>query len=123
MTESLATDHIAFSLKRELEFVIRGERMTGELFVGDLQFDPERRRWYCHWSLSFVHPEIGRMSGDDPMDALTQTFDFISSLIRGSEEDGLVVWWRYEGDHAGLTFPQSEGKRWLEMPSQKSPSA
>ena len=35
------------------------------------------------------------------MDALTQTFDFISSLIRGSEEDGLVVWWRYEGDHAG----------------------
>ena len=44
------------------------------------------------------------------MDALTRAFDFLSSLIRGSEEDGLVVWWRYEGDHAGLAFPQCEGK-------------
>jgi hypothetical protein len=123
MTESLATDRIALSLRRELQFVVRGERMTGELFLGDLQLDSERQRWYCHWSLSFVHPEIGRMSGNDPMDALTQTFDFISSLIRGSEEDGLVVWWRYEGDHAGLTFPQCESKTWLGMPSQKPPSA
>ena len=123
MTESLATDRIALSLRRELQFVIRGERMTGELFVGDLQFDAERQRWYCYWSLSFVHPEIGGMSGDDPMDALIRTFDFLSSLIRGSEEDGLVVWWRYEGDHAGLTFPQCDAKRWLEMPSQKPPSA
>jgi len=57
------------------------------------------------------------------MDALTQAFDFLSSLIRGSEEDGLVVWWRYEGDRAGLTFPQCEGKRWLEMPSRKPSSA
>ena len=122
MTESLSSDRVALSLRRELQFVIHGERMTGELFVGDLQFDPERQRWYCHWSLSFVHPEIGRLSGDDPMDALTRTFDFLSSLIRGSEEDGLIVWWRYQGDHAGLTFPQCEGKRWFEMPSQTSPS-
>ncbi len=51
------------------------------------------------------------------MDVLTQAFDFLSSLTRRSE-DGLVVWWRYEGDYAGLTFPQCEGKRWLEMPSR-----
>jgi hypothetical protein len=44
------------------------------------------------------------------MDALTQAFDFLSSLIRGSEEDGLVVCWRYEGEHAGVTFPQCEAR-------------
>jgi hypothetical protein len=123
MTNSAPPHSIELRLVRELQFVIDGERKTGELFVGDLQFDPERQRWYCHWSLSFVHPEIGRMSDDDPLDALTCTFDFISSLIRGSEEDGFIVWWRYEGDHAGLTFPQCESKSWLDVPSQKPPSA
>jgi hypothetical protein len=123
MTDSSSTASIDVRFTRELQFVIGGERISGELFVGDLQFDAERQRWYCHWSLSYVHPEIGRISGDDPLDALASTFDFISSLIRGSEEDGLTVWWRYEGDHAGLTFPQCESKGWLDMASQKPPSA
>ncbi len=109
-------------LRRELQFVIRGERMSGELFVGDLQFDQSGSVGIVTGPFSFVHPEIGRMSGDDLWTLLPQTFDFLSSLIRGSEEDGLIVWWRFERDHAGCTFPQCERKRWLEMPSQKPPS-
>ena len=41
--------------------------------------------------------------GADPLDAITKALDFLSSLIPGSEDDGLVVWWQAEGDHAGLT--------------------
>ena len=49
------------------------------------------------------------------MDALTQVF-VLSSLIRGSEEDWLVVWWRNEGDHAGLWLLSLA--RHLSIPSQ-----
>ncbi|SRR6266550_3978332 len=121
MTNAVSGQTIDVRFERELQFMIRGERKTGTLFVGDLRYDSERRRWGCHWSLSFVHPEIGRLFGDDPLDAFVTTLDFVSSLIRGSEQDGLVVWWRYEGDHAGLTFEQCETKSWLDMPGQKSP--
>jgi len=119
MSDSIPEHSIDINLRRKLQFVIRGERKEGELFVGDLQYDVERNRWHCHWSLSFVHPEIGRMFGDDPLSALTTALDFVSGLIRGSEEDGLIVWWQYEGDHAGLTFPNCETKIWLDMPDQR----
>jgi len=46
--------------------------------------------------------------------------DFLSILIRGNEEDGLIVWWQMEGDGAGLTFPLSEAQKWKEMPPQKA---
>jgi hypothetical protein len=111
--------HIDFRLERELHFRIRGEYSTGKLFVGDLALQEDKKRWACHWSLAHVHPEVGRIYGADPLAALTATLDFVSSLIRGSEADGLVIWWQTEGDHAGLTFPQSEGQSWTEIAPHK----
>jgi len=83
-----------------------------------LEWLEEKKLWACHWSLTHVHPEIGRIYGADPLAALMATLDFVSSLIRGSEADGLVVWWKTQGDHAGLTFPQSERQSWKAMASQ-----
>ena len=118
----LPMNDINFRLERELQFAFKGEQTAGTLFVGDVRYVVDRKRWCCHWSLSFVHDEVGHIWGDDPLDAIKCTLDFLSSLIRGSEEDGLIVWWKYQGDHAGLTFPQCEGRRWLEMPGQKPPA-
>ena len=115
----MAVNIIEFRLERELQFRIGGEHSTGKLFVGDLTWQEDRKRWACHWSLAQVHPEVGRLYGADPLDALTATLDFLSSLIRGSEDDGLIVWWQTEGDHAGLTFPMSEAQSWKGMPPQK----
>jgi hypothetical protein len=112
----MALDAIEFRLERELQFRIRGEHSAGKLFVGDLTWEEDKKRWACHWSLAHVHPEVGCLYGADSLAAFTATLDFLSILIRGSEDDGLVVWWQTEGDHAGLTFPLSEGKKWRETP-------
>jgi hypothetical protein len=106
---------IEFRLERELHFRIRGNYSTGKLFVGDLAWQEDRKCWACHWSLAYVHPEVGRIYGADPLAAVTRTLDFLSSLIRGSEADGLVVWWEFEGDHGGLVFPQCEEQSWKQM--------
>jgi len=113
---------ITFRLDRELHFRVGGEHATGKLCVGDLTWQEEEQRWACQWSLAHVHPEVGRIYGADPMAALMATLDFLSILIRRSEDDGLIVWWQTEGDHGGLTFPLSEARRWKEMPPQP-PSA
>jgi len=110
---------IEFRLERELHFRIDGEYSTGKLFVGDLTWQEDKRRWACHWSLAHVHPEVGRIYGADPLAALTATLDFLSGLIGGSEADGLVVWWKIDGDHGGLVFPQCEGQSWKEITPRK----
>jgi|SRR5882762_3672686 len=103
-------------LERTLTFVIRSEVRAGSLFVGDLQWAETKNKWVCHWSISHIHPEMGRMYGSDPLDAFIKTLDFLSSLIRGSELDGLQIWWRERGDHAGMTFPLCEERHWEKMP-------
>jgi hypothetical protein len=113
------TPTVSFRLERELHFRIRDEHSTGTMFIGDLVWLQDRNRWACHWSLAHVHPEVGRMYGTDPLEALTNTLDFLSSLIRGSEDDGLILWWQVEGDHGGLTFPLCEEETWKKMPPQK----
>ena len=84
--------------------------------MGDVTWQEDKQRWACHFSMAHVHPEVAKLYGPDPLAAVVNTLDFLSILIRGSEDDGLVVWWRTEGDHAGLTFPLSEGKKWQEVP-------
>ena len=32
-------------------------------------------------SLAYVHPEVGRIYGADPLDAITKTLDFLSCLV------------------------------------------
>ena len=105
-----------FRLERELHFRIRGQPSTGKLIVGEVNWMEAKKKWACAYSLSHVDPEGGRIYGSDPLDALSKTLDFLSSLIRGSEDDGLIVWWQTEGDHAGLTFPLCEEQNWKKMP-------
>ena len=112
----MAATTIEFRLERQLQFRIGGEYSTGKLFVGDVTWQEDKQRWACHFSMAHVHPEVAKLYGPDPLAAVVNTLDFLSILIRGSEDDGLVVWWRTEGDHAGLTFPLSEGKKWQEVP-------
>jgi hypothetical protein len=104
-----------FRIERDLHFDLQGHVRLGKLVVGGLEWIQERGQWACHWSVAYVHPEPGRIYGKDPLDAVVKTLDFLSSLVRGSEIDGLKVWWLDQGDHAGLTFPLSEGKKWEGM--------
>lgn len=112
----MASTNIEFRLERELQFRIVGEHFTGKLFVGDVTWQEDKQRWACHFSMAVVHPEVAKLYGSDPLAAVVNTLDFLSTLIRGSEADGLVIWWQTEGDHAGLTFPLSEGKNWQNIP-------
>jgi hypothetical protein len=105
-----------FWMERKLRFRMAGELVEGTMSIGDLQWKADKQKWACHWSVPFVHPETGMTYGADPLDALLRAMDFLSVLLRGSEEDGLDVFWREEGDHAGLVFPLSEGKKWREVP-------
>lgn len=103
-------------LVRTLHFQIGGRLQEGTLTVGNPLWDAGKQKWACSWSISFVHPDKGITYGADPLDAFIRTLDFLSVLLRGSEEDGLEVYWKEQGDHAGIVFPLSEGKKWLEVP-------
>src|ERR1019366_7234968 len=92
----------SFRMERKLHFRIAGELVEGTLSVGDVHWKSDKQKWACCWAVSFVHPEVGMTYGADPLDAFLKAMDFLSVLMRGSEEDGLDVFWRSEGDHAGL---------------------
>ncbi len=94
------------NLERELKFRFADGEKTGKLKVHRIVKVESKDHWACYWSLDFVHPEQGRLFGDDPLDALFTCLDFVGNLIRGSEKDGLRVWWQYEGDHCGLMFSE-----------------
>jgi hypothetical protein len=98
--------NLELKLCRELTFRIRGKVSKGSLQIHRISKIENKDRWACYWSLAYVHPEIGRIFGEDPIDALFQCLDFIGNLIRGSEKDGLGIWWQYEGDHCGLQFTE-----------------
>ena len=107
---------ITLNFERELQFTLHGERRTGFLRIEKLLFSPEQGRWECRWSLDHIYPETVSFRGDDPLQALATTLDFASSLIRGSELDGAGIFWQYEGDHGGLTFPMCEEHQWQRTP-------
>ena len=99
-----AMSELTVSFRRDLKFRLRGEIEEGQLFIGDVR-KQEDGQWVCYWSLSFVHPELGKHYGNDALDSMYKCIRFVGGLIRGSEEDGLQVWWRFEGDHAGFDVP------------------
>ncbi len=107
-----------FRLNRRLFFEVHNRAEEGNVFVGDLEWNSDKRKWVCHWSISHIHPEVGVIYGNDAMEAVTKTFDFLSSLIRGSESDGLRIWWQQHGDHGGLVFAMCESRTWEKMPPQ-----
>ncbi len=99
---------IPLNFVRELHFVIRNEPRIGKLSIHRLVFSKSKQQWECHWSLDHLYPETVSFTGDDPLQALTRTLDFAASFIRGSESDGSKVYWQYEGDNGGMSFPLSE---------------
>jgi hypothetical protein len=101
-----------FELKRTLFFELDGKVVEGSLYVGEVQWNDAKSKWACSWSVSHIHPEVGRVYGCDPLDAVVAALDFLSCLLRGSELDGLSVWWKERGDHAGLVFALSEARKW-----------
>jgi hypothetical protein len=107
---------LPFRLERELHFRVGGQLSTGKLIIGGVTWVEAKKKWACDYSLAHVVPDGGRVYGADPLDAVSKALDFLSSLIRGSESDGLIVWWQAEGDHAGLAFPLSENQTWKKMP-------
>lgn len=88
-------------LSRELTFEINGEQKKGVLRIDGVEQLTETK-WACYWSLSYINPERAKIYGADALDALTNCLNFITDLIRGSEEDGLKIWWHCEGDHGGM---------------------
>lgn len=94
------------NLTRTLHFRFGGEVVDGELAFKRLEFQREKNRWACVWSLAFVHPEEGRIYGHDALEALTKCIEFVTNLVQHSERDGLIVWWKAEGDHGGLSLEE-----------------
>jgi hypothetical protein len=97
-------NEIALNLVRELKFEIAGEPRIGKLAIHALNFNTEKNKWECHWSLDHLYPDTVSFTGDDPLAALVRTLKFASEFIRGSNEDGHKVYWQYDGDNAGLPF-------------------
>ena len=79
-----------------------GPWTSGPLTVGPIRWLPERKTWACYWSVHVIHPEEGRLYGDDPMQALDRTMGFLANLINGHIEDGFEMWWQHEGDACGF---------------------
>jgi hypothetical protein len=90
-----------FTIERTLHFVIQGQHQTGHVRIGPIE-EHHPGRWDCHCSISFVSPEPSRIPGVDPLDALNRCLQFVGRLLRGSEKDGLVLWWQAPGDHGGF---------------------
>jgi hypothetical protein len=107
---------IPLNLNREFTFLLNGSQKKGWLRLRKLYFDETKAQWRCDWSLDYLYPNTVHFSGDDPLQALTRTLDFASSLIRGSIIGGDRLYWQYDGDLGGLDFPQSESGDWKLRP-------
>jgi len=98
-----------FVFERELNFRFGDKVEKGLMTVGRVE-KLNDQRWVCYWSIAYINPERAKIYGEDSLQAATRCLNFLSNLIKGHEEDGWKVWWRYEGDHGGLDFiPFKEG--------------
>ena len=88
-------------LIRQLTIGINGVRRRGELRIGDLK-ECRPGRWACYWSITFLGDDPSPIYGEDPLQALTRCLFFLEQFVRGSERDGVEIWWQSPGDHAGL---------------------
>ncbi len=94
--------------ERSLTFERSGVQSLGVIQIHRLE-QLSAVKWACHWSLSYVHPEESVIYGEDALDAVVKTLNFLAELIRDTAEDGLKIWWHYDGDNGGM-FPASEGE-------------
>ena len=49
-----------------------------------------------------IHPEGHRIDGDDAIEAVRRTPEFLGQFIRGSIEDGFGMGWLYEENACGF---------------------
>jgi len=59
-------------------------------------------KWACWYSIPVIHPEPGRMYGQDALEAFDNTLRFVRNLIHGSIEDGFQIWWQDKDDKGGF---------------------
>lgn len=100
------TPPIEFRLERTIHVrrvVHLGDQWTtGPLTIGPIRWLPDRKTWACYWSVHVIHPEEGRLHGDDPIQALDRTLGFLADLINGHIKDGFEMWWQHKGDACGF---------------------
>jgi hypothetical protein len=101
---SMASE-FTFRIQRELHFRIRGVSSRGVLALGGLKQEASGGReggWTCFWSLDNIHPKVGKIYGEDPLGALLNCINFLTTLIKEHEDLGWQIWWLQEGDRGGL---------------------
>ncbi|SRR6266404_9800372 len=102
-----------FTLERNLNFEIAGQRSVGKLKVGGIEKCDGAGVggfWVCYWSLDEIHPNRGRIYGVDALDAFLNCIQFLKVLIARHEELGYRIWWNEAGDEAGLVAPAATKK-------------
>ena len=92
-------DDIVLDFRRELTFSVGSDTCQGELKIPKIVYLPERKKWGCHWSITFIKEEPMCIYGDDPLQALTRTLEAVSKLLQNSGIPDLKVWWKNEGDN------------------------
>ena len=99
-----------YKFSRNISIRYKGEVIPGTITIDRIEEDKERGRWKCYYTISMIVPEGGHIWGDDPLEALSRCLVFLDGLIRGSEEDGLEIWWQHEGDHCGILRGVTQNK-------------
>ena len=92
----MATNSIDLNFERELSF-----RKSEKCFKGTVRIDRlflnENSKWTCHLSIDYICESGAKIYRVDLLDPLTQDPTFIGHLIEGTIEDGIDIWWKYEG--------------------------
>jgi hypothetical protein len=89
------------TMTRQLHMVIAGAEVNAVVRIGPTEPD-NVAGWRCHWAIDHVCLKGGKFRGRDELDAFSRCYKFVNQLLRGSEDDGLVVWWQEPGDHGGF---------------------
>lgn len=90
------------SLRRVIHLKRGGVASKGEIWIGQLEYLPERRKWACHFRVSEILPEPMRLYGRDPLDALENSLELVKRLVLGSIKDGWEIWAENPGDCGGF---------------------
>ena len=86
---------------RQIEIRVNGSLKSGEIGMSSPR-EGTNGRWTCMCSISFLLDEPMGIHGEDAFEALSHGLLFLGGLIRGSENDGWVLWWQQENDHCGF---------------------
>jgi len=98
-------NNLDYVFERVITINNNGKLIMGTLSIGGVNNIAERNRWACYCSIPVINPERISIYGEDPLDAFSKCLVFVDGLIKGSEADGLEIWWQYKGDHCAILRP------------------